>query len=513
MSALDNVEYERHDMPNGIQLALQSLLRDQSIIIKPADKNLGTCVVGSDWYERTALEQLSDTDTYKELHTPPCKSTCYNELEAILRKYDCFVHTNTNTKTPLAKYIMQLQDQPMKLGRFYMTIKVHKTPVTGRPICASIGTITYHASKYLDHVLQPAMKMSRSYIKDSFAIIERLSLQRFPSNCTIVTADVESLYPSIITEDGLAALNVALTALKLPSSLRELYVELTRWVLTHNYLQFGKRMFHQIRGTAMGTPLAVSYANISLMILEQRVLRSCKIQKPLFKVPLLYKRFIDDVFSIFEDADDGSHFITEFNAIRPGIIRLTHQISSEEGVFLDLTIYKGQNFAETGYLSTKLYQKPMNKYVYLHYKSCHSERIKRGFIVSEMKRYCISCSLQSDYITAVDAFRSRLLARGYPPNVLDQWMDVKLDREQLIRERIVSEIPTDTSPIKASPPLIFKIEYTPRTIALKLNECLAITEDAVADPDYNTIFGNRRPILCLTRTQNLSDLLVRSTFS
>ena len=177
----------------------------------------------------------------------------------------------------------------MKLGKFYLTIKVHKEPPTGRPICSSIGTMTYYCSKYLDQRLQPIMRLSKSYSKNSFSLLQLLRHKTFPPTCSIATADVDSLYPSIVTEDGLSALNCALRELKFSDDTRLYYVHLTRWVLHNNYIIFGDKIFRQIKGTAMGTPLAVSYANIYLSVLEAQVLRKCLLQSPTFRQPLLYR--------------------------------------------------------------------------------------------------------------------------------------------------------------------------------------------------------------------------------
>ena len=514
--ALKRVRYMHMSTPKAISQALESLKNDNSIIIKHADKNLGTCVVSTEWYEKTALDQLNDLTTYEPLNGPPEKSQVYLQLEEILNKHNkLFYTTPPNSQTLLAKYILQLKNEPLRLGQFYLTIKVHKQPPAGRPICSSIGTMTYHCSKYLDKRLQPLMKRGKSYIKDTFELLQLLQNEQFPTSSTIVTADVESLYPSIVTEDGLTALDIALKEVNTDDKVRELYVELTRWVLNNNYLCFGNKVYRQIRGTAMGTPLAVTYANIYLCVLETQVLKKCFTSNPFFRGPYLYKRFIDDVLTIFDNKEDGLEFITEFNNIRPGIIRLTHSISEEEGVFLDTTIFKSENFANNRKLETKLYQKPMNKYVYLHYQSCHSKVLFKSFIQSELKRYRLTCSRNVDFEEAKTALRERLLARSYPSDILDEWMNIHLDRNELFTNRIEKQLQLKTAlkSAKTKIPLIFKIDHTNRTSQLKLNKCLKLTEDAIADIDYPQIFQNRQPVICLKRPRNLADILVRAKFS
>ena len=271
-------------------------------------------------------------------------------------------------------------------------------------------------------------------------------------------------------------------------------------------------MYRQIKGTAMGTPLAVTYPNIYLSVLETQVLRRCIRNSPTFRRPILYKRFIDDILSIFEHPADGTLFITEFNKIRPGVIRLTHQISDNSGVFLDVNIFKAETFSDTHILDTKLFQKPMNKYVYLHYQSCHSKQLLKSYIQGEINRYRLTCSRNEDYETAKEALHSRLMDRGYPLPILDQWMDIHPNRNVLFEKRI-KRINNKRNSINNYQPLIFKIPYTKRTSQLNLSKCLTLTEDAIADIDSKLIFNNRPPTICLTRPKNLSDILVRASYT
>ena len=127
-TALDNTPFEHTSTPKAISQALNTLRNDKSIVIKYADKNLGTCVVDTEWYERTALAQLNDLNTYEPLNNPPNKEVVYRHLETILDSHNKLNHAiHPPCRTKVAKYLLQLQNEPLRLGNFYMTIKVHKT--------------------------------------------------------------------------------------------------------------------------------------------------------------------------------------------------------------------------------------------------------------------------------------------------------------------------------------------------------------------------------------------------
>ena len=79
-----------------------------------------------------------------------------------------------------------------------------------RPICASIGWVTYVVSVYLDIILKPLMLALPSDIMNSAALAKHLETKTFPSTCALLAADVESLHPSIDINQGLDALYNAL---------------------------------------------------------------------------------------------------------------------------------------------------------------------------------------------------------------------------------------------------------------------------------------------------------------
>jgi hypothetical protein len=136
------------------------------------------------------------------------------------------------------------------------------------------------------------MKLLPTICNSSYEIIEQYKLHNFPVDAVIVMADVKELYPSIPIATGLQAIQEI--AIQFNYRLEELalILQLLEWVLTHNYLEFLDNIYLQISGTAMGTPTAVSYANIFMYYIEKPTLISYN------KSIYLYKRFVDDIFAI-----------------------------------------------------------------------------------------------------------------------------------------------------------------------------------------------------------------------
>ena len=91
-------------------------------------------------------------------------------------------------------------------------------------------------------------------------------------------------------------------------------------------------------GTAMGTKMAVTFANIFMEEIEKQILK-----KSAHK-PLAWKRYIDDIASLWHTSRDVlEKFIEQANKHHP-TIKCTAEISCTYATFLDTTIY---NFVTT----------------------------------------------------------------------------------------------------------------------------------------------------------------------
>ena len=93
-----------------------------------------------------------------------------------------------------------------------------------------------------------------SYTLNSAGIAQHLNTLEFPTDCALLSADVDSFYPSIDITRGLDAINQALIEWGATPKDREFTIFLLRWVLFNNILEFNNQLYLQIRGTAMGTP-------------------------------------------------------------------------------------------------------------------------------------------------------------------------------------------------------------------------------------------------------------------
>ena len=91
-------------------------------------------------------------------------------------------------------------DQDFRTPQFYIMPKVHKTPLSTRPVVSCVNSLLEVASKWLDVQMTGILHLSRTYIKDSNEIREELICSRYSSTESFIfTADAVSMYTNIDT--------------------------------------------------------------------------------------------------------------------------------------------------------------------------------------------------------------------------------------------------------------------------------------------------------------------------
>jgi len=146
--------------------------------------------------------------------------------------------------------------------------------------------------------------------------------------------------------------------------------------------------------------------------LEQILKEKCKMD-PKLKWPCLFKRFIDDGFGIMEgDKSDFEYWVSEFNLLRETITIDKFKWGNEVD-FMDLNIYKGNDFFTFGKLDISVFQKEENKYMYIPNKSGHQKHTIRNFVLGELRRYVRICTQEISFVRVKNKFFKRLRLRGY----------------------------------------------------------------------------------------------------
>ena len=123
---------------------------------------------------------------------------------------------------------------------------------------------------------------------------------------------------------------------------------MAKFVLKNNYVEFNGKGKTQLLGTAIGTRFAPTYASIFIDKLESNFLKSQEL------TPLLWYRYIDDVFFIWAHVEESlASFLNILNNYHANI-KFTHESNREHIPFLDL------NLKLSGKVYFRLFLLPIN---------------------------------------------------------------------------------------------------------------------------------------------------------
>lgn len=481
--------------------AIQQLI-DSPFIYKPADKNLGVCVLSKSHYHAICLTHLNDRGTYQLLHTVDAKtfSDIYCLLKSILSDAGYLYISKRNRSGsasqcyhPLAASILQLETSVhLRVGRFYCLPKMHKTIEAGclppgRPIVSSIKTATYHCSRYLHNYLMRVVKRLPTICSSSIQALLAIEDLKITDDMVILCADVANLYPSIPLEYGLQATESVLKRYDAYDPDLAFHMSLLKWVLTHNIFEFDGRFLRQLKGTAMGTPCAVAYANLVLFYIEESCLDSS---------PLMYLRYIDDLFVVHRSHTDAVNLVTTFNS-KCSDIQLDAVTVGKSGIFLDL-----QFTIDSSRIWSSVYQKPMNRYLYIPPTSLHSISVFRNTIIAERKRYRLFCSRDSDFMDIQTLFYKRLRQRGFSIEMLNPLFEIHFDRSLLLTQ-VRQPKPTK----RVSKPVIsFKVPKLCQRF--QFSKHCPLPNDLVFTKRYQAAFGTQSLVVGRRNFASLGQSLV-----
>ena len=148
----------------------------------------------------------------------------------------------------------------------------------------------------------------------------------------LCSVDVIGLYPNIQHDEGLSALQKRLELKREKKVSTSTLVELAEVVLKNNVFTFGKKSLKQLRGTAIGTTFAPPYSILFMAELEEEILREVELK------PYLWWWYIDDIFFIWEHAEEKlKEFIDVLNKKHP-TIKFTAECSKTQINFLDVNV-------------------------------------------------------------------------------------------------------------------------------------------------------------------------------
>ena len=179
---------------------------------------------------------------------------------------------------------------------------------------------------------------------------------------------------------------------------------------TSNQLfQFNGQLYEQTDGVAMGSPLGPLMANVFMCHLEEQLTTNLD-----DNFPTLYMRYVDDTLVSMPDVPSAQHFLVTLNNLHPNL-NLTMELPCDNKIsFIGFEIVKNGTILET-----RVYRKPTNTGLLLHYQSHADVRYKESLIKTMLHRAKSLSSTDEYFQQECSKLRSIFTRLGYPLSLIN----------------------------------------------------------------------------------------------
>ena len=392
----------------------KQLRNNKDIIITKPDKGSGVVILNRTDYINKMSVILDDTNTFTSLG-PVDTHDKTKRNETKLQDYLLGLVKKKKLTNETYKVVRPTGSQRPRL---YGLPKIHKAGTPLRPILSMIGSAQHELAKWLTTILKPVLEHYSTYcIRDSFTFatyVQTLS-DIDHANCFLGSFDISSLFTNVPLEE---TINICADFLYSeqrtnPPFSRIQFVELMNLVTSSVEFSFNNHMYRQINGVAMGSPLGPILANIFVGYHESKLFSTGHL-------PLAYKRYVDDTFTIFHSREDFETFLTRLNSMHASL-KFTFETELDGKLpFLDVLVHKNVN-----HFSTSIYRKPTFTGLYTKWNSFCSPSRKLNLIKTLTHRACMICS-SSHLPGEIQTIKKIFLDNGYPAHVVSTCISNKL---------------------------------------------------------------------------------------
>ena len=162
------------------------------------------------------------------------------------------------------------------------SIKHHKQGNPVRPIVSSIGSALYNTSKFLTDILSPLQNRNGFSVPNSAKFAEEISYVDIQDDEVMLSFDVVSLFTAIPVDKACDYISNKLLYDNTLSSRASLdsneIISLLHFVLSNNYFIYNDKIYKQIHGCAMGSPVSPVVANLCMEAIEELAINTSEVQ-------------------------------------------------------------------------------------------------------------------------------------------------------------------------------------------------------------------------------------------
>ena len=345
-----------------------------------------------------------------------------------------------------------------------------------RPILSATNTYNYALAKWLNNMLKP-LSLNQHTVTDIFDFVNELprDLNITPGDL-LVSYDVSSLFTNVPLDETIKILadrafrnNWFNSEYNLNISKQDL-IDLLGVATKGQLFQFNGSLYEQIDGVAMGSPLGPLLANVFMSSIEEKL----DVEG---KLPPYYRRYVDDTLTVMPDLSTARDFLNTLNHAHPAI-KFTMEVEND-GM---LPFLGTQLLNRAPRIETKVFVKPTNSGLLLHYHSHVDNRYKRGLLTTMLDRAYRLSSSWSYFTEECERLKSVFSKLKYPKHLVDSTVKTFLNLKVADQPPLLSKSTTENTTRVVIP---FKDQESANIVKTQLKD-LSVKLQTIVQPVFTS---------------------------
>ncbi len=415
---------------------LKRLSEESNIKVTSFDKGNGIVILNSNDYISKLDEILSDKTKFSEILPP---SNTFSDNPVVKSENSLTYYLRTYVKPHVTKTLYEsILPEGSQPGKLYGMSKVHKPGCPLRPVVSMIGTAEYKLAKYLDSIIKPI-------IPDTFMLNSTNGLldvlndyqSKIDENCFMVSFDIVSLFTNVPLKEIIdIATDYVYSSDTKPNYDQKVFKKLLTYA-TGGIFTFNNKYYKQVDGICMGSPLGPTLSSLFLAHLEKNWFQND------FS-PVMYRRYVDDIFCIFDDETSFQRFYDYINNQHSNL-KFTVEIGKKEIPFLDVNVKMFD-----GMFETSVHRKSTYTGLCLNFHALCPEIWKKGLIKCLLNRAFLVCSTWKLFHEEVCKLKEFFLKNAYPVHYFE-----RIVKDFLSHKLNNTKVASDSNDKK----ILFKLPY------------------------------------------------------
>ena len=245
-------------------------------------------------------------------------------------------------------------------------------------------------------------------LESTGSFLTRLREFIFKPDDILVSFDVVSLFSNVPLKHTIDVItNTIYKSNTRPAVTKEVFKKMLE-IATSGMFLYRDKLYKQVDGVSMGSPLGPTIANFCLAHFESQLLSNNSDKN---SSPNLYLRYVDDIFCVFRSGTSYQEFLGKLNNMHPNL-QFTSEIGPSVLPFLDTCVSLPSTEEDT--YTTRVFRKPTYTGLMLNFSSLCPKKWKFGLVQCLLHRAYLISSDWHIFSKEVDFLKSMFAKNGYP---------------------------------------------------------------------------------------------------